>query len=137
MNQMRTNEPLSAWNRLPRSYRFLGLLLLLLSFGLASCSSQQGLPNDSAQHRQLLEATLKAWQSGSLGQLAARLPPVRFTDEDQMAGLRLISFTILEPLQAPMLEVELQLRTRQGQSLTRRARYHITLEPRCSVLRAE
>ncbi len=121
-------------------------LLPLLMLTLAGCSGD-GRPvfndanYDAESARRTLVAALDAWQAGRAGELARRKPPIRFVDDDQRAGLRLMSYELADPAVTirPFADIDVQLtvRDRSGKTMQRTATYQIVLSPGLAVLRTD
>lgn len=124
-----------------RAYR----MLLVALFVTAGCSGRGEPPAepryDPEQARTALIAALDAWKKGEAKSLSKRNPPIRFVDDDLLAGLRLSDYEIEEP-DLPLkphqdVSVILSLRDARGQSVRREARYQVGIEPTLSVLRSD
>jgi hypothetical protein len=73
-------------------------LALLVAAGCAKGAGPPAAPAyDGRQAREALVASLEAWKKGQTKTLARRTPPIRFEDDDLMAGLRLADYEIEEP----------------------------------------
>ena len=91
--------------------------------------------------RSALVAALDAWKKGEAKSLTKRKPPIRFVDDDLLAGLRLSDYEIDEP-DLPVklhqdVSVRLSLRDARGKSIQREARYQVGTDPTLSVLRSD
>ncbi len=114
----------------------LGFIGVLLAAGCSSSVSQGYSPQ---QAKETLVTALEAWKSGDTKSLSERNPPIRFSDDDQIAGAQMIEYqlelrTIL-PFQN--VKVELVLRDNQGQTLRKTAVYQVGLKPGRTVLRSD
>ena len=88
-----------------------------------------------------LVTALDAWKKGEAKALARRSPPIRFQDDDLLAGFRLTDYEIEEP-DSPIklhqdVAVILMLRDARGKSVRREARYQVGTEPKLTVLRSD
>jgi hypothetical protein len=120
-------------------------MLLALLIVTAGCSGR-GEPAIDARYdpekaQAALVAALDAWKKGEARALPRRDPPIRFVDEDCMAGLRLSDYGIEEP-DPPTgphdnVHVILSLRDARGKVVQRDARYQIAIEPALAVLRSD
>lgn len=124
-----------------KTYRKLAAALLIL----AGCSKQAGSvptpPYDSEKARDALVLCLESWKKGQAKTLLRRKPPIRFEDDDLLAGLRLAEYEIEEP-DAPIVlhkdvAVILSLRDARGQVVRREALYQVATEPGLAVLRSD
>jgi len=113
------------------------LVALTTLAGCSTSSTQQEF--DSEQARHALKTALEAWKDGQAAGLSRRQPPIRFVDDDYLAGWQLVEFTIMDPEKPirpfEMVEVKLRLRDRQGKVVERTTGYQITIHPRIAVLR--
>jgi hypothetical protein len=96
---------------------------------------------DAETARDALVAALDAWKKGEAKSLARRNPPIRFDDDDLIAGFRLSDYEIDEP-DLPVkrhqdVSVRLSLRDAQGRSIQREACYQVGTEPTLAVLRSD
>jgi hypothetical protein len=116
-----------------------------LLFVFAGCSGTAKqvaeVRHDSEQARVVLVAALDTWKRGEARALARRKPPIRFVDEDFMAGLRLTDFELDEP-DTPILPykdvpVILSMRDKRGRVIRREAHYQVTTDPALAVLRSD
>ena len=84
---------------------------------------------------------LDAWKKGEARALGKRNPPIRFNDDDFLAGLRLSDYEIEEPdreIQSHKdVEVILSLRDARGMVIRREARYQVATRPGLAVLRSD
>jgi hypothetical protein len=120
-------------------------LLSIATLVAAGCSRGAGpaLPvrYDSERARDALVAALDSWKRGEAEGLARRDPPIRFTDDDIVAGWSLVDYELEEP-DAPItlhkdIPVILSLRDRQGRTVRREANYQVATDPSLAVLRCE
>lgn len=118
-----------------------GLLIGLIGV----CGCQQGTTNlvdqDPELAREVLETVLQAWKAGQVSGLSKRSPPIRFSDDDQLAGAQLLGFEF-EDETIPILpfqsvKVELDLRTPQGQLINKTVEYQVGVDPVLTVLRSD
>lgn len=126
-----------------RSRRFLFAILALTltagcSGGSASDSSQ---PYDGARARATLITALDAWKKGEARTLARGKTPIRFEDDDLVAGWKLSDYEIESP-DVPAsphedIEVILFLRDPRGKATQREARYQVATEPSLAVIRSD
>ena len=84
---------------------------------------------------------LDAWKHGEARSLARHNPPIRFEDEDFVAGLRLADYEIVEP-DAPIqlhknIPVILSLRDPRGRTIRRETNYQVATDPALAVLRSD
>jgi len=96
---------------------------------------------DSEQAGTALVTALDAWKKGDVKSLTKRNPPIRFDDDDMLAGLRLSDYEIEEP-DAPFrphqdVAVILSLRDARGKGVRREARYQVGTSPTLAVLRSD
>ena len=124
-----------------RSSRVLPVLLAVLTGCSGSSRPASEAPYDSEKARTALVAALDAWKKGEAKSLAKRMPPIRFVDDDLLAGLRLSDYEIDEeelPVKLHQdVSVRLSLRDAQGRSIQREARYQVGTDPNLSVLRSD
>ena len=124
-----------------RAIRILPLLLAVATGCSGPSRPSTDPPHDSDQARIALVAALDAWKKGDAKSLTKRKPPIRFVDDDQMAGLRLSEYEIEEPDRPIQLHqdiaVILSLRDARGKSIRREARYQIGTDPTLAVLRSD
>lgn len=123
---------------LPANLLF-AILLLLLS----GCGQQweKNSEDDRELARETLIAALDAWQAGNAAALSKRDPPIRFSDDEQLAGLKLTDYEFIDEA-APIdpfrdVEVELTLRDARGETLQKVAKYQVGLDPSLTVLRSD
>jgi hypothetical protein len=120
-----------------RRFILIGLCLIV---GCSMGEPEQDV-EQSDRRLSLLTSALDAWQEGTAATLSQRDPPVRFVDDDLMAGCQLTSYDIHEPDAAiePFADVlvDLTLRDRQGTAIERTVGYQVSLAPGLAVLRSE
>jgi hypothetical protein len=118
------------------------LLLLTLASGCWNGAESAARSRyDADRARAALVAALDAWKHGQARQLSRRDPPVRFVDDDLVAGFRLSDYEVEEP-DAPLalhqdVSVILSLRDPRGRAVRREARYQVATEPGLAVLRSD
>jgi hypothetical protein len=112
---------------------------------VAGCSGPSAptpeVSHDPEQASAALVAALDAWKKGDVKSLTKRNPPIRFVDDDLLAGMRLSDYEIEEP-DSPIrlhqdVEVILSLRDARGKAARREARYQVGTHPSLSVLRSD
>jgi hypothetical protein len=115
---------------------------LLISAGCwKGADSVPAPPYDAEKAHDALVTSLEAWKKGQAKSLPRRKPPIRFEDDDLLAGLRLAEYEIEEP-DAPIVlhqdvEVILSLRDARGKVVRREARYQVATHPALAVLRSD
>jgi hypothetical protein len=124
-----------------RASRVLPLLIIT-----AGCSGGTELPTSESpykpeQARTALVAALDAWKKCEARALPRRKPPIRFVDDDFVAGMRLSSYEIEEP-DAPIglhqnVSVILSLRNARGNVIRRETHYQVATDPALAVLRSD
>jgi hypothetical protein len=121
------------------------LIVLILLAVVAGCLGKSGPASDgsydSEQASSALVAALDAWKKGDVKSLTKRNPPIRFVDDDLLAGLRLSDYEIEEP-DAPFrphqdVAVILSLRNAECKAVRREARYQIGTSATLAVLRSD
>jgi hypothetical protein len=114
----------------------------LLATGCSSATEPSATVRyDPERARGALIAALDAWKRGEAKGLARRDPPIRFADDDLVAGWALVDYELEEP-DAPILlhknvPVILSLRDRRGKTARRETHYQVATEPGLAVLRSE
>jgi hypothetical protein len=109
---------------------------------ISGCSlSDVSVDGDPDLAQQTLIEALDAWKSKQLKELARRDPPIRFADDDQVAGSHLLEYEIESVHSSQFLPfknviVTLELEDIRGKTLTKRVSYQITTGPGLSVLRS-
>src|SRR4051812_38271862 len=97
------------------------LLVAACAVGCAGRSSVPDASHDPTAARQALEDAMDAWKRDQVAGLARRKPPIRFADEDQAAGWKLIDYEVAgegaEIGGRPSTAVSLTLRDRRGQTV--------------------
>lgn len=113
-------------------------LLALAGFG---CQSHTTPGHDPERARTVLVTALDAWKSGSPQSLATQSPPIRLQDDDLMAGLKLVSYELVNPklLILPFNDVLvlLDLQDSRGKSIRKNVSYQVGLEPILMVQRSD
>ncbi len=113
-------------------------LALWLTGCFVSVQSDEGYDPQLA-HETLLSA-LDAWKDGNVKVLVTLESPIRFLDDDLLAGFQLedyeIELTSGSPRPFQNIPVTLTLR-KANQSIQRAATYQISLEPDRAVLRSD
>jgi hypothetical protein len=124
-----------------RPSRLLPVLLAVVSGCSGPSRPAPEAPYDSEQAKTALIAALDAWKKGEAKSLTKRDPPIRFVDDDLLAGLRLSDYEIEEPDRPFKLHqdvaVILSLRDARGQRVRREARYQVGTVPTLAVLRSD
>ena len=120
-------------------FRHLVLTILVATLGCSPKSPHQ--TEDSARAKYILVTALDAWREGKTKSLAARNPPIRFADDEQIAGMELVDYEF-EDESAPIqpfqnVTVILSLKDKQGQTTQKNARYQIGVDPVLTVLRSD
>jgi hypothetical protein len=127
-------------------------LLLVAAFGAAmllivGCGGPPKPPEgvDASLARTSLERVLNAWKEKSkpdaLRQDSAA--PIHAADEDWIMGYELVRYEISADAPQPIgsaslrYEVQLELKSPQGQRVDRKAKYLVSTSPSVSVVRAE
>lgn len=88
-----------------------------------------------------LSSALDAWKSGNMNVLVSLESPIRFLDDDLLAGSHLVDYEIdqsnqpIRPFQG--VPVTLTVKMGNGATVTRPAMYQISLEPSRAVLRSD
>jgi hypothetical protein len=123
------------------SYRMLPILLAVVAGCSGSSQPSSAAPYDCEKANAALVAALDAWKKGEAKSLTKRNPPIRFVDDDLLAGLRLSDYEIEEPDRPIRLhqdvEVILSLRDARGKGVRREARYQVGTHPTLAVLRSD
>ncbi len=115
------------------------LAIFLAVVGCSTKSPKQA--EDSARAKYVLITALDAWRAGKTKSLATRNPPIRFADDDQIAGTELIDYEFedeaapIQPFQN--VTVILSLKDKQGQTTQKNAKYQVGVDPRLTVLRSD
>lgn len=119
------------------------LIVPILVIAACGCGRRVAPPpdHDSEKAHAAIVAALDAWKKGDAHSLPQRTPPIRFVDDDLLAGLRLADYELEEP-DAPIrlhedVPVILSLRDAQGKTVRREARYQVATSPGLAVLRSD
>lgn len=104
-------------------------------------SSQSKLHHDPERAKATLRIALDAWKSGQVQTLAVQSPPIRFADDDFMAGYQLTDYEWTQPNFRIMpfqdVKVVLILRDNRGRALRKHVTYQVGIEPTLTVLRSD
>jgi hypothetical protein len=124
-----------------RSQQMLLTILILTAGYSAETEPEFDAPYNPTKARAALVASLDAWRKGEASALARRDTPIRFVDDDFVAGLRLSDYEIEEP-DAPVglhqdVHVMLSLRDARGRVVEHEAQYQVATEPAVAVLRSD
>lgn len=96
---------------------------------------------DSELALETLNSALDAWKEGNVKLLVTLDSPIRFVDDDLLAGFRLEDYEIQPPASAVQpfqnVFVTLTLKQGSGEIVDRAAQYQISLEPNRAVLRSD
>ena len=115
----------------------------LLSIAVSGCGHtwEENTEDDQERAREVLLTALDQWKAGQVSSLATRTPPIRFSDDDYMSGLRLADYELQKPDEAihPFRDVAVQLTVldSQGQSRKKLVTYQVGLEPVVTVQRSD
>jgi hypothetical protein len=125
------------WTTLPRRPSWLAGVLSL-AIGCPGCGGPAA--SDPAEGRTALLAVLDAWKGGdSPDALAKRSPPIRVSDGDWMAGLRLQGYRATDEGKLVGSDVNysvaLELKNARGKVSKKTAVYAVTTRPQLMVLR--
>jgi hypothetical protein len=121
------------------------LLLGLATLAMPGCGSAAASPPplDPATGVAYLNATLEAWKSGRVhGEVLPGPEGLRAADEDWLAGLRLVEFTVdagaatQDPSGGLRVPATLTLRDPRGRSLKRPVVYQVLSDPTPLVVRS-
>jgi hypothetical protein len=98
-------------------------------------------PVDSDKFLPALTTALEAWKSGQAESLSARQPPIRFANDDWIAGRQLVDYQLNDP-DAPVrpfetVYVTLLLRNAEGRTVQRVVGCQVSSKPGLAVLRSE
>ena len=115
------------------------LIILLTILGCSTKSPNQA--EDSARAKYILVTTLDAWRAGKTKSLTTRNPPIRFADDDQIAGMELVDYEF-EDESAPIqpfqnVSIILSLKDKWGQIIEKNVEYQVGVEPVLTVLRSD
>ena len=117
--------------------------LLASVIGICGCqgSANTFVDQDPELARETLTTVLEVWKAGQVRSLAKRVPPIRFSDEDQIAGSQLLGFEFeddtIQIIPFQSVKVELELRTLQGQFINKTVQYQVGVDPVLTVLRSD
>ncbi len=116
--------------------------ILFILLAILGCSTQS--PNqieDSARAKYILVTALDAWRAGKTKSLITRNPPIRFVDDDQIAGRELVDYELKDesaPIQPfTNVVVILSLRDDGGQIILKNVEYQVGVDPVLTVLRSD
>ena len=116
-------------------------LPLLAALGCSVSLSSRTDDYDSDLALDTLSAALEAWKDGNVKVLVSLDSPIRFLDDDQLAGFRLVDYELVSPAQSvrPFKDVPVSLTLAKGNGapITRAAVYQVSLEPDRAVLRSD
>lgn len=116
--------------------------VLAIFLAVVGCSTQS--PNqveDSAHAKYILVTALDAWRAGKTKSLTTRNPPIRFVDDDQIAGTELVDYEFedeaasIQPFQN--VTVILSLKDKHGRTTRKNAKYQVGVDPVLTVLRSD
>lgn len=89
----------------------------------------------------VLSKSLESWKAGQVRQLDQGENPIRFVDDDAVAGLKLTQFQIKPAVRKNLpfqtFHVQLELRDQKNREFSRPALYQVSLIPRPAVLRSD
>ena len=100
-----------------RRFTILGLCLIV------GCSRSEPVTDvaESDSRRNVLTTALDAWKAGAAATLASNDPPIRFVDDDWVAGRRLAAYSLEDPeslvLPFESVFVNLTLQTTDGKTI--------------------
>lgn len=124
-----------------RIHRSVLPLLTLIAGCARAPESAAKLRYNPDQAQAALVTAFDAWKKGEARSLAQRNPPIRFNDDDFLAGLRLSDYEIEEPDREIEMhkdvEVILSLRDARGMVIRREAHYQVATRPGLAVLRSD
>lgn len=118
-------------------------ILLLTLNCLLGCGRVTNMVSDDKlkEYETLLSTSLDAWKAGKAKQLDKGDNPIRFVDDDAVAGLKLTDYQIKTAVRKNLpfqtFQVQLDLRDLKNRDLSRPAVYQVTLAPRPAVLRSD
>ncbi len=85
------------------------------------------------QSQRVLISVLEAWKTGQAHTLSAQTPPIRFQDDDYMAGWQLVGYQLVNPNQVIQsfrdVPVQVNLIDRQGKPLQKTVTFQVGLDP--------
>ena len=124
---------------MPGHFRVKIIVILLAILGCSTQSPNQ--TEDSAHAKYILVTALDAWRAGKTKSLTTRNPPIRFADDDQIAGMELVDYE-LEDESAPIqpfqnVSIILSLKDKGGQIIEKNVEYQVGVEPVLTVLRSD
>jgi hypothetical protein len=108
-------------------------LFLLVAVGCGWLSRPEWTDAEVGEAQQTLIAALNAWKSGQVDELAKQSPPIRFQDDDFMAGWHLVDFQLktpasqIEPFQD--VKVQVHLKDVRGTPIRKEVAYQVGLNP--------
>lgn len=121
--------------------RMRGVAIPFLLCVFAGCAGRGdgGPPSSGFEAKALVRAGLEAWKADQKAPLTVGGRPLRFDDEDEAAGLKLVGYEVRETppewSEEAGLSVTLALRDRKGRPVTRHAVYLVTRHPDLVVSR--
>lgn len=123
--------------------RKLILAILLCLLGSLGCwrSAFQDSDYDAEVALETLVTALRAWKAGNLASLSSLSTPIRFADDEALAGSRLKEFEVEDPVAVikPFqdIKVELVLLDPQRRTIRKMVTYQVALKPALTVLRSD
>ena len=111
-------------------FRVMSLVILSVILGCSTQSPNQ--TEDSARAKYILITALDAWRAGKTKSLTIRNPPIRFADDDQIAGMELVDYE-LEDESAPILS----LKDKHGETIQKDVKYQVGVAHSLTVLRSD
>ena len=120
-------------------FRVMSLVILSVILGCSTQSPNQ--TEDSARAKYILITALDAWRAGKTKSLTIRNPPIRFADDDQIAGMELVDYE-LEDESAPIqpfqnVTVILSLKDKHGETIQKDVKYQVGVAHSLTVLRSD
>jgi hypothetical protein len=107
--------------------------LLLVVIGCGWLKKPTMTEDQSDEARRALLTALDAWQTGQTASLATHTPPIRFQDDDFVAGWQLIDYQLVDRMQAIEkfrdVKVQLNLRDVRGKIVRKDVSYQIGIDP--------
>ena len=129
------------WLRARHNRAFFSLALGGLGLVAIGCGSGASQPADPTLARQVLVEVLDSWKKGDPPDASLhRSPPVRVTDEEWVAGARLLDYRVeadgrdIVGEQSFPLTLTLE---NKGRKLTRKVEDHVVTDPTLAVFRQE
>lgn len=118
------------------------LWMFCISFGCGrTTSNNQAQTQDPQLARETLITALEAWKSGKLDTLKKQEKPIRFLDDDQRAGWKLVSFEPPDPrlviLPHQDVQVAIVLEKNRDKPYEKTVTYQIGVHPERTVLRSD